>query len=380
MRRGVISLVLVSLIAAALVLWFRGNQSVAPQETEATKLTDALAAETEGWARAASIREFLFPQDHGSHPDYKTEWWYFTGNLQTQEGRRFGYQLTFFRIGLKPETAHDTSNWRAHHIYMAHFALTDVQGKHFHRFERFARAANQLAGAQAEPFAVWLEDWTANSKREFLPIQLQAAQEGVAISLTLNSAKAPVLQGDRGLSQKSAEVGNASYYYSLMRMPTRGEIRINDETFQVSGESWLDREWSTSALGSDQAGWDWFSLQLSDGRELMYYRLRKKDGSADMYSTGTLVDRQGHVTRLSSRDVKLQVINHWTSQETQIRYPVHWRLSLPAHDLTLEVKPLLPQQEMNLSVHYWEGAVDAVGESGGKRITGSGYLELAGYD
>ncbi len=380
MHRGVITLVLLLFVVAALLWWLQEHESIAPQQTEPTQLSDALAAEAEGWVRADSIREFHFPQDHGPHPDYKTEWWYFTGNLQTQDDRRFGYQLTFFRIGLNPETPQDASNWRAHQIYMAHFALTDVTGNQFYRFERFARAANQLAGAQAEPFTVWLEDWKANSEQTFLPIQLHAVQEEIAISLTLNSAKTPVLQGDRGLSQKSAEVGNASYYYSFTRMPTRGEIRINNETFQVSGESWLDREWSTSALGRDQTGWDWFSLQLSDGRELMYYQLRKKDGSADSYSAGTLIDREGHVTRLSSHDVELQVVDYWTSHETRVRYPVQWRLSLPEHDLTLEVKPLLPQQEMNLSVRYWEGAVAAVGESAGNKITGSGYLELAGYD
>lgn len=377
-------LMLLGLVLVLIALWWLrpGQQIAPPAQPQGTGLAETLAGDTAGWARATELREFSFPADHGPHPDYKTEWWYFTGNLHSEGGRQFGYQLTLFRVGLKPGRADDAASaWRANHIYMGHLALTDVQGERFHSFERFARADQRLAGARAQPFAVWLEDWRVAAEGDgFLPLSLQAGQGEVAVDLRLDSAKPPVLQGEQGLSQKSAAPGNASYYYSFTRLPTRGEIRIGERSFRVSGNSWLDREWSTSALAPDQAGWDWFALQLADGRELMYYRLRKQDGSADPHSAGVLVGRQGEVQRLGQGEVQLQVLEHWTSPETRIRYPLRWRLTIPGQDLRLEVTPRLAQQEMDLSVRYWEGAVAVTGQAGGAPISGSGYLELAGYD
>ncbi len=379
-------LLLLSMVLVLMLMlgwWLQpGHQIPTPAQQQGSGLAETLAGDSAGWARATERREFSFPADHGPHPAYKTEWWYFTGNLQTEDGRRFGYQLTLFRIGLKPgRVAGAPSAWRANHLYMAHFALTDVQGERFHSFERFARADQRLAGAQTQPFAVWLEDWRVEGGHDgFLPLKLRAAQGDIAVSLRLDSAKPPVLQGEQGLSQKSAEPGNASYYYSFTRMPTRGEIRIKDQTFRVQGHSWLDREWSTSALAPDQAGWDWFALQLDDGRDLMYYRLRHKDGSVDRHSAGVLVGPQGDVQRLEWDDVQLEVLDHWISPQTRIRYPVHWRLTLPDHGLRLDVTPRLQQQEMTLSVRYWEGAVAVTGQADGEPIIGSGYLELAGYE
>lgn len=383
MMRRALQLGLVVLAIAAIGGWLQrpATDMARPEAPALAELTQILAGDSGGWNRADKVRQFGFPRDHGPHPDFKTEWWYFTGNLQSADGRDFGYQLTFFRIGLKPGKAEDASAWRANQIYMAHFALTDVQDKRFHYFERFARDANQLAGARAEPFAVWLEEWRISGGDDgFLPLRLNAGQDAVAVALTLDSGKPPVLQGDQGLSRKSAAPGGASYYYSLTRMPTRGEIRVGEKTYQVTGNSWLDREWSTSALGLDQVGWDWFALQLSDGRELMYYRLRNKDGGADPHSAGVLVDPQGNVTRLDNNDVQLQVLDHWSSPDTGTRYPVHWRLTLPDYDIDLEIRPRLLQQELNVSVRYWEGAVAVMGQADGKEIGGSGYLELAGYE
>lgn len=378
-------LLLVSIVVVLMVMlgwWLRpSHQSSQPAQQQASGLAETLAGDAAGWARAMEPRQFRFPEDHGPHPDYKTEWWYFTGNLESETGRRFGYQLTFFRVGLKPGRVEDAASaWRAEHIYMAHFALTDVKGERFYPFERFARADQRLAGARAQPFAVWLEDWrVAGDGDGFLPLTLRAQQGEVSVSLRLDSAKAPVLQGEQGLSQKSAEPGNASYYYSFTRMPTQGEIRIADQSYSVSGHSWLDREWSTSALAADQAGWDWFALQFSDGRELMYYRLRKQDGSADRHSAGVLVGPEGEVERLDSEDVQLKVLEHWTSPQTRIRYPVRWRITLPRQNIQLDIRPRLAQQEMNVTVRYWEGAVAVTGQAAGKAISGSGYLELAGY-
>ncbi len=334
-----------------------------------------------GFALALEPREFVFPREHGPHPGFKTEWWYYTGNLQNEQGRRFGYQLTFFRIALRPEAPKRRSDWATNQVYMAHFALTDPAAKDFYQVERFSRAALGLAGATAEPFRVWLEDWAAaGNQSATLPMRLRAADDAVAIDLLLNSTKPVVLQGEQGLSQKSAAPGNASYYYSLTRMPTSGEIRIGEATFKVAGTSWLDREWSTSALGEKQVGWDWFSLQFDDGRELMYYQLRLEDGSSDPLSSGVLVAADGTSRRLTAIEMRIEVLEHWQSPHSGASYPARWRLQSPAQELDLEIVPLLADQELQTSVRYWEGSVSLQGSSRGAKVQGYGYVELTGYE
>lgn len=369
-----------ALLLLATAAWFSAGRPGKGEAPARIDVSEALSGEeTAGFARAYAPRRFRFPEDHGPHPAYRNEWWYYTGNVRTAEGRRFGYQLTVFRIGLTPRPAPRGSDWAADQVFLAHFALSDVSGGRFHAFERASRGALELAGARALPFRVWVEDWNAQGTGAgALPVRIRAAQEGVSVDLTLDSAKPPVLQGDRGLSRKSAEPGNASYYYSFTRMPTRGTIRVGPETFRVEGLSWMDREWSTSALGKEQAGWDWFSLQLSDGRELMLYRMRRKDGTVDPHSAGTLVDPAGRTRPLSPA--------RWDLRETGRRataggtaYPSGWTLRIPAERLSLTVAPALPDQELRVSVHYWEGAVDVRGEADGKPVSGSGYVEMTGY-
>lgn len=325
------------------------------------------------FARATQPRVFVFPQDHGPHPTFATEWWYYTGNLDSQDGRRFGYQLTFFRFGLTPDAPARGSAWAANSIYMAHLALSDIGTQKFYAFERFSRGAVGLAGAQSSPLQVWLEDWRMDAGPDGVPMRLTAAQGDIALDLTLEAGKGIVLQGDHGLSQKSAEPGNASFYYSMPRMPSSGMLRIAGQEYQVRGQSWLDREWSTSALGNDQVGWDWFALQLEDGRELMYYRLRLRDGSEDAYSAGSLTGPQGELTRLSCEDVQIEVLDRWQSP-AGTSYPVRWRIRIPTQALELQVQAAMPDQELALSVRYWEGAVDVTGS-----IKGRGYVELTGY-
>jgi predicted secreted hydrolase len=342
-------------------------------------VAEALRGNPTGFARARAPRSFSFPQDHGPHPDYRTEWWYFTGNLETPQGRHFGYELTMFRIGLAPKAPERASRWAANEVYLAHFAVTDVAGQSFRAFERLTRGALGLAGASATPFRVWVEDWSAEGRAtDALSVHLRAAEEGAGIDLLLESTKPPVLQGDGGLSQKSAEPGNASYYYSMTRMPTSGTLRVGAQTFQVQGLSWMDREWGTSALSPEQAGWDWFALQLSDGRDLMFYRLRRRDGSVDPFSAGSLVGTDGRAIKLARGDVHIEVLDQWASPDG-VRYPSRWRLSVPKEGLELDIRPLVPNQELRLSVRYWEGAVGVRGRSRGSPIQGSGYVELAGY-
>ncbi len=337
--------------------------------------------EQSGFARALEPREFVFPRDHGPHPEFKTEWWYYTGNLQDESGRRFGYQLTFFRNALQPDPVERKSAWASQQIYLAHFALTDPANRNFYYFERFSRSALELAGATADPFYVWLEDWSASSSGpDSLPMQLRAKTGEVMITLELDSLKPAVLQGVNGLSQKSAEPGNASYYYSMTRMPTQGEIRVAGERFVVSGTSWLDREWSTSALGENQVGWDWFSLQFDDGRELMYYQLRLDNGQPDPLSSGVLVAVDGSSQRLKAEDLNLQVLDHWVSPHSKGKYPTRWRMTIPAQQLDLEITPLLADQELQTSIRYWEGAVSVRGMAAKQSVSGYGYVELTGYE
>lgn len=327
-----------------------------------------------GFARAEQPRDFVFPADHGPHPAYATEWWYLTGNLETDDGRRFGYQFTLFRIGLEPGVPADDASWRTHQIYMGHLALSDIDGKRHYSAERLARAAAGLAGARSDPLSVWLGPWSLKGRGQPFPLQVAADAGGFALDLELLAGDKPlVLQGEHGLSRKSAAPGNASYYYSYTRLPTRGELRIGERTFTVRGDSWLDREWSSSALDRDQAGWDWFALQLDDGRELMFYQLRYQDGRPHPYSSGVLVAADGHSRRLTAGDVTLTPQRQWKAPDGA-RYPVAWRLTVPAQAIDLQVQAAFDGQLMDHAVRYWEGAVTVTGSHGGR-----GYLEMTGY-
>jgi predicted secreted hydrolase len=263
---------------------------------------------------------------------------------------------------------------------MGHLALSDIGGGRFHATERFSREALGLSGARAEPFRVWLEDWSAEATGDgALPLRLTARGEDVSLSLVLEAGKPPVLQGDRGLNQKGPGKGNASYYYSLTRMPTRGQVTVDGRAYEVTGQSWMDREWGTNALGPGLVGWDWFSLQLSDGGELMYYQLRRRDGTADTFSAGTLVPAQGEPVHLSREDVRLEVSDTWKSPHSGAVYPARWRLAVPSRGLTLDITPALADQELPVSVRYWEGAVRFSGTHAGQPVQGRGYVELTGY-
>jgi predicted secreted hydrolase len=336
-----------------------------------------------GFARATAPRRLAFPADLGPHPEFRTEWWYYTGNLETAARRHFGFQLTFFRTALAPPApgvAARASAWAASQLYLAHFALTDTAGRRFHAWSRLGREALGLAGARATPFRVWLEDWSAASEApEGLPVRLRAAEGDVAIDLVLASDKPIVQQGDHGLSRKGPEPGNASYYYSLSRMSARGTVRAGGEPLPVSGLAWMDREWSTSALGPDLVGWDWLALQLDDGRDLMVYRLRRRDGTADARSSGTLIAVDGATRPLAAGDVILDALDHWTSPRSRVRYPSRWRLAIPGAALSLEITPRLADQELIVGTRYWEGAVRVQGTAAGRAIAGRGYVELVGY-
>ena len=336
--------------------------------------------DTTGFSRATLPREFTFPLDHGPHFDYQTEWWYYTGNLETAAGRHFGYQLTFFRRGLAPGAPAAGPGLVTSQIYFAHFALTDAAGERHLFSERFSRGADDLAGAAGAPFGVWLESWRVESlNADGSAVHLVAPDGDHALDLTLRALKPIVAHGDRGLSPKSEQAGNASYYLSYTRLDTTGTVTLDGETFSVQGESWFDHEWSTSALGPQAVGWDWFSLQLADGRELMYFQIRRTDGALESVSGGTLVEPDGSTRRLSAEDVQLTVSARWRSPESGADYPARWRLVIPAAGIDLTAEPWLSDQEMRVSFPYWEGAVQFSGTSNGRAVTGSGFIELTGY-
>jgi predicted secreted hydrolase len=380
-RRLVVVLFLVPAIAGGLVWYFAART---PRPLRASLVAAAAPTDASGFERADGPRPLVFPQDHGPHDDFQTEWWYYTGNLTASTGERFGYQLTFFRKALlsSEQRATRSSDWAAEQVYMAHFALTDGTGGEHRSFEKLGRGAAGLAGAQAVPYRVWLDDWSVEEAAEGSagsPARLRASADDISLDLTLRDLKGAVLQGDAGYSRKGPEPGNASYYYSLPRIATAGTVTVGGRTFNVDGLSWMDHEFSTSALGKDQTGWDWFSLQLDDDSELMVFQLRRADGSTDSFSSGTLIAPDGATRTLGSNDFTLQPTGGWRSPRTGATYPSGWALTVPTADLRLTITPLLADQEMNVSYAYWEGAVKADGAVGGKPVSGNGYVELTGY-
>lgn len=379
-----IPLLLVALLFLAALAgstWWRGHGT--PLPTATTSIAAALAGNLDGYTRATPPRTFTFPDDHGPHPDYKLEWWYVTGNVATADGRRFGYQFTVFRSALAPpDTAapRRTSAWATRQLYLAHVGLTDADGRRFHSLERAARGAAGLAGAVASPFRLWVEDWslTSASPDEFFPLRLRVQQDGLTLDLTLAPRKPLVLQGDAGFSRKGTD-GQASWYYSITRLATTGTLTVDGRTYSVAGNSWLDREWSTSILGRTQTGWDWFSLQFDDGRDLMFFQLREHQPNQTPFTDGTFVEVQGTATRLEPGTMQATPLRWWTSPHTGARYPVAWRLRLPSRQLDLTLSPLLDDQEHHTSVRYWEGALRMAGTDHGRPVSGFGYLEMTGY-
>jgi predicted secreted hydrolase len=355
-------------------------------------LSPSLNPSTRQFAEALEPRSFGFPRDHGPHPSFRQEWWYLTGNLDATNGERFGFELTFFRVALLPPPAEPSapagaatpgipvSAWRTREIYMAHFAVTDVAHKRFRFQQKLSRAAPGLAGAEGSPLHVWIDDWSLEALPTGSPSRwkLHAGQAGYLIDLTLEPQSAPVLNGEAGLSRKSEQAGDATYYYSIPRLEVRGRLLRDGEALELHGLAWLDREWGSGGLGPREAGWDWFALQLNDGSALMFYALRDQDGSRDVHSAGTWIASDGGVRPLANADVSIAVTDSWRNRSGQ-RYPAGWRIRVPTLALELTVHPALADQELRTTPPYWEGAVDVSGDRVGKPLGGRGYVELVGY-
>lgn len=335
------------------------------------------------WRQAIGPWKWALPRDHGSHQDFRTEWWYFTGNLKDAANNRFGYQLTFFRQGVHVRPKDPKHPWAIRDVYLAHFAMTDVSSNQFWYAERVSRQGPGLAGAVEDGMNVWLLNWIA--KMEGNRIQIEARHQSMGLTLNLVPRKPLVFHGKNGLSQKGPKEGQASYYFSYTNLATEGAIKtpLSQSTIPVKGTSWFDHEFGSNQLAPDQVGWDWFSLHLSDGQELMVYFLRKKDGSTEPSSSGTLVTRSGNSIYLKRSDINLEVLDYWKSPKSAGRYPSRWRLKVASAKIEMELSPLIPSQELltegSTGIIYWEGAVAGKGTSGDRPVTCEGYVELTGY-
>ena len=335
------------------------------------------------WKQAMGPWKWSFPRDHGSHPDFRTEWWYFTGNLSDSLARRFGYQLTFFRQGVIFEAKNPANPWSVRDLFPAHFTLTDVSGGRFAYAERLARGGPGLAGAARNQLDVWLLNWSARMKEN--TIRIEAKDKAMELSLELMPRKPMVFHGQNGLSKKGPKEGQASYYFSYTDLATTGSIRMPllPSRLLVKGKSWFDHEFGSNQLASNQVGWDWFSLHLSDGQDVMIYFLRRSDGSVEPTSSGTLVSSNGSTTNLKLSEVTVEVLDHWKSPKSGAKYPNRWNIEIPVAKIQLVINPLLDDQELvtegSTGVVYWEGAVDGKGRSRGQEVTCEGYVEMTGY-
>ena len=332
---------------------------------------------TDGFQHADTVRPLRFPDDHGPHPRYRIEWWYITASLQDDQGRFYGAQFTAFRRAMAPPepTPHDNP-WRTPQLYIAHLALSDATAERHIDDARLARAHPQLAGSQAQPFAVWVDGWRLASAGEaFLPLQLQAESTDFGMTLELRDSDKPiVLQGDQGLSRKGPEQG--SYYYSMTRLRVTGALRLGERMINVRGHAWLDHEWSTQVISQAQVGWDWFGLQLDRGEDLMIGQLRRRDGARDPHDGGVRVEPDGAYRVLRAADFTLTPLKYWRD-EHGVRWPIRWRLTLAEPRQTMVIQAAFPNQRMDTALVYWEGLVYVLDAE--DRAIGRGYMELTGY-
>ena len=345
----------------------------------------------EDFKRALPGRTFSFPQDHFSHPEFKTEWWYYSGHLrsQTQDRKSFGYQLTFFRTGLTRETKNQKSKWSIRDLYFAHLAITDESKNKFEYLEKISRGSLGEAGATSyktseKTFRIWIEDWSIEGKGPGMQNHfLKGGDRNFGIKLILKQEKNPVIHGQNGISQKAEGTGYASHYYSITRLKTEGRIFLQNKEIPIQGLSWMDHEFGSSQLREYQVGWDWFSLQLDDRTELMLYQIRHKDGKVDPYSSGTIVYANGIHQHLSRKEFQIEVLDQWKSSKSAAIYPSRWRVKVPVHQIELSLSPSVKDQELitqeSTRVTYWEGSVKIEGKYQKKSIKGMGYVELTGY-
>ncbi len=369
------------LIAAWAQSWLDDLIPPTAEPAPGSDVIDFLTGEGGGeWSAVTRGRVLEFPRDHGEHPDYRQEWWYYTGNLRTPGGRRFGFQLTFFRFGHGAFDAYEGSAWRNEHSWMAHFAVSDVENGTLHAWQDYARGALSLAGATAQPFRVWVNGWSVSGVadgRGGLDVTVDARVDETRIRLRLRGDAPPLLQGDHGFSEKDANGKTASYYYSLPNLEASGSLVLGGERFDVAGRAWMDREWSTEVLSKEQLGWDWFALRLARGDILMLFQVRGDAGRHFRYAVH--VDIAGRARYFGSDAITMTPSSWWQSEASGSRFPVGWQLAIAPAAIDLRVRAAFDAQALNLDFSYWEGVVDVAGSVDNERVRGEGYMELTGY-
>lgn len=374
------------LLAILLTGMVAGCAPEAQTQIVSANVVEAMRApDSDLYARAIEPYAYEFPRDHGAHPDYRTEWWYYTGNLKTETGEPLGFQLTFFRSALSPTMPERESDLASNQVYMGHFAVSDGRiGEHF-SFDRYSRGAGGLAGVevqgQAPRYRIWLEDWSAEEIEPGVT-RLRAnsgeGEEAVAIDLTLRETRAPLFHGDQGLHQKGLEEGNASYYYSLTGLETEGTVTTPAGAVPVTGLSWMDHEFGTSALSEDVLGWDWISLQLDNGDKLMLYQFRMVEDATPIPTESTLLRADGSQRILTGDEYSIEALDTWTSPRSGNVWPMGWHVTIPDEGYDLTLRPLFADQEMDVQFVYWEGAITAEGTHNGESVRGEGYVEMTG--
>jgi predicted secreted hydrolase len=348
----------------------------------------AVTAFAQQWQFALPGYRYDFPADHFNHPDYQTEWWYYTGNLRAPDGHRFGFELTFFREGIrlsKQQAAESVATWRPNQIYLAHLALSDIDGQEFFDTERLNRAGPGLAGSSLDQQRYWNGNWQVRwLSLDAGEQELQAVCDRFTLYLKLKPAKALVIHGKDGVSQKGPLPGEASHYVSFTRLTAAGELSgWKEHSYSLTGLAWMDHEFFSQTTDQTLAGWDWFAIQLNNNEELMLYRLRKKSSEWDAFSSGTYIDGQGHSRFLSASDFSLSPGESWLSPASGARYPLTWKISVPCLQLDLSERTALHNQELfskdSITPTYWEGAVTYAGHIHSQSVQGVGYLEMTGY-
>jgi len=379
------------------------NQHVVPRQSTDSRLLDLAQHDTRGgFARALEGRTFRFPEDHGTHPRFKQERWQFNGNLQSSDGRQFAYQFTLQRLGLMNDVVSmlnqqgnttKQSQWRSNHLYLASFSLSDASNKKFYQFEKTERGSLGLAGVSLKQdnhggpkrLAMNIDNWTVNSSvTGVFPLHLSLDQQGISLNIEMSPARDAHPNGNDGVRQQGEDTGNASYSYSITRLNTSGRVNVAGQQFTIQGQSWFDHDWGTAPLGNEIKGIDHYMLQLSDGLDLAFYRLRNAEQNQVSWSRGIMVFSNGRSEDIQSGDIELQATRQWTSPETGILYPISWNITLPKYHMSLFVTPLLANQEIRQGQTRWEGAVRVAGyqnsETASKQtVTGYGYLQLKGY-
>ena len=379
MKKIIVLIIFIAFLIAFCFIYYQKNEK---SVDTSISITSAMSENEKGYSKADRPIKFIFPDDHGSHNDFKLEWWYFTGNLKSKDGNKFGYQFTIFRNALSPDSITIQSGFSSKQLYFSHFTISDIADNHFYYDEQYARGIKGVGSSNYNPLEIRVNDWTIKgnynqdySKPDFF---LKAVSSvGNSIDLRLIPLKDVVLHGDSGWSKKSNDPGNASYYYSISRLLTKGKIKVNGKDYEVDGLSWFDREWSSGSLSMNQVGWDWFSIQLSDGTDIMFFKLRDKSGITD-FAKGTIIYPFAGSKNLPGEDVKIHTINYFTTNDG-IKYPSEWELEIPSESIKLIIKTQIPDQELKLAVRYYEGSINITGSNKSNLISGNGYIEMTGY-